>query len=194
MAADKKKAGEKKASTKKAPKTSRLVLKKSKKKLGDPSDSLIIDVPQGGQVIRYFNLKPALATPIGPGDWIFAERGTTTDISSLTVTFPDNQSALERELERAVLVISIEQDEQAGGTWRFALGGVATDQQDEDPNNDIVLDIIDNGFGMLVYIHALQDSYESVPFGFVASFTDATTGVVSIYESQDPSVIITRPR
>jgi hypothetical protein len=198
MAADKKKVSEKKTSekkgsTKKAVSAAKPVAKKGKKKLGAGNSNVTITVPKGGQIIKYFNLMPALPTTTAPGDWIFTEDGSTTDIATLTVGFPLNPSALEREFERAILVISIQQNPQTTGTWRFALGGVATDNPDEDPNNDIALDIIDNGYTMLVYVQVLENSYEQIPFGFVASFTDAVTGAVSIYESKDPGIIPIRP-
>jgi hypothetical protein len=167
-------------------------VKKGKKKLS--SGDVTVNVPKGGQVIKYFNLMPAFPTDSSPGDWIFTEVGNTIDISTLTVGFPLNPSALEREFERAILVISIQQNPATNGTWRFALGGVATDHADEDPDNDIALDIIDNGYTMLVYVHVRENSAEYIPFGFVASFTNAVTGAVSIYESQDPGIQPVRPR
>jgi hypothetical protein len=151
-------------------------------------------VPLNGQVIKTFELMPAKSLATGPGDWIFTEEGSTTDIQNLEVTFEPNPSALNRQFERAVLVVKIKQNPASGGTWRFALGGVATDNPDSDPNNDVALDIIDNGYTMIVYVHALENDEENIPFGFVASLTNQNTGVVTIYESQDPRVIITRPR
>lgn len=193
MAADKKKV-EKKAAEKKTTKkvvAAKAPVKKGKKKLA--AVDLIIPVPRGGQVIKYFNLTPALPTATGRGDWLFTEPGSAQDIETLTVGFELNPSALERELERAVLVITMVQNQSAQGTWRFALGGVATDHGDEDPNNDVVVEIIDNGFTLVAYVQVLENSAEYIPFGFVASFTDNDTGVVSIYESQDPGVIPKRP-
>lgn len=153
-----------------------------------------LDVPRRGQIVKYFNLVPALPSEDGPGDWLFTQEGCGTDISQLEVNFEPNESALERELERAVLVIKIQDNPSSDGTWRFALTGVATDHADEDPNNDITLDIIDNGFTMLVYLQVLEASEERIPFGFVASLTDAITHEVKIYESQDPEIIPVRPK
>ena len=153
-----------------------------------------IKVPTGGQVIQYFTLTPALPTRTGRGDWIFSEVGEQSDISLLTVQFNENNSPLERALERAVLVISMNNDADAKGTWRFALGGVATDHADEDPSNDVITEVIDNGFTLLIYVQVLaEENKEQLPFGFMASFTDAVTGVVSIYESQDPEIKPKRP-
>lgn len=193
MATEKKKAEKKTAEKKPAKKvaTAKAPVKKGKKKL--TSENVTILVPRGGQVIQYFNLTPALPTDTGRGDWIFTEDGSTQDIETLTVGFAENPLPLERELERAVLVISMVQNPSSNGTWRFALGGVATDHGDEDPNNDVVVDIIDNGFTLIAYVQVLENSAEYIPFGFVASFTDDDTGVVSIYESQDPGIVPVRP-
>lgn len=184
--ADEKKKSVKKAEGKKAP------AKKAKKDLGSDC-SVEINVPKGGQVIQYFNLTPALPTAKGAGDWIFSEPGSKSDISSLTVRFHLNPSALERNFERAILVVSMKQNPATKGTWRFALGGVATTTGDCDPNNDASVEIIDNGFTLLTYVQVLENTDEMVPFQFVASFTDEVTGAVSIYESKDPSVVIRRP-
>lgn len=158
------------------------------------SNILDLNVPKRGQVVKYFNLVPALPSKDAPGDWLFTEKKCDANISQLNVSFVPNESALERELERAVLVIKIQENPKDNGTWRFALTGVATDSADEDPNNDITLDIIDNGFTMLVYLQALGVSEERIPFGFVASFTNAVTHQVKIYESQDPIIIPVRPK
>jgi hypothetical protein len=202
MAAEKKKAigkkaaekkvSEKKSSTKKAVSAAKTSAKKGKKKSGLGGD-VTISVPRGGQVIQYFNLVPALPTDSGRGDWLFTAEGSTQDIENLTVRFELNPSPLERELERAVLIVRMVQNPNANGTWRFALGGVATDHGDADPNNDVVVDVIDNGFTLVAYVQVLENSAEQIPFGFVASFTDNNTGIVSIYESQDPSILPRRP-
>jgi len=166
--------------------------KSSCSKNNECSEALVLDVPRCGQVVRYFNLVPALPSKGAPGDWLFTEEGCDADISQLKVNFEPNESALERELERAVLIIKIQENPKADGKWRFALTGVATDSADEDPNNDITFDIIDNGFTMLVYLQVLGTSEEQISFGFVASFTNAKTHRVKIYESQDPVIIPVR--
>jgi hypothetical protein len=193
MATEKKKTVKKveKKPAKKVAASAKTVVKKGKKTLS--ATDLTISVPRGGQVIQYFNLAPALPTATGRGDWLFTEPGSSQDISTLTVGFQLNPSPLERELERAVLVITMSQNSSANGIWRFALGGVATDHGDEDPNNDVTVEIIDNGFTLVAYVQVLENSAEYIPFGFVASFTDNNTGVVSIYESQDPGIVPVRP-
>ena len=197
MAAEKKKDSDKKAEKKTVKKVAASAAKPVKAKKTSKAlttNDLVINVPLNGQVIKTFELMPAKSLATGPGDWIFTEEGSTTDIQNLEVTFEPNPSALNRQFERAVLVVKIKQNPASGGTWRFALGGVATDNPDSDPNNDVALDIIDNGYTMIVYVHALENDEENIPFGFVASLTNQNTGVVTIYESQDPRVIITRPR
>lgn len=195
MAADKKKTDKKvdKKPAKKVAVSAKAVAKGSKK--NSPANGHVtIPVPQGGQVIKYFNLMPALPSTTTPGNWLFTEDCSSTDISLLTIRFPENPSPLERELERAILVVSIQQNPETDGTWRFALGGVATDHADEDPSNDVVVEVIDNGFTLLVYVQVVaEENKELIPFGFVASFTNRNTGAVSIYESQDPGVLPKRP-
>jgi len=193
MAADKKKTDKKveKKPAKKAAVNAKAVVKKGKEK--SSATNLIIPVSRGGQVIRHFNLTPALPTDSGRGDWLFTEKGSTQDIENVTVGFVENPSALERQLERAVLIVNMHNSPTAHGTWRFALGGVATDHGDEDPSNDVVVEIIDNGFTLIAYVQALEDAAEYIPFGFVASFTENDTGAVAIYESQDPGIGVGRP-
>lgn len=193
MAAEKKKADEKKADKKAVKKVAikPAKAKKSGKKL--TATDLVINVPLNGQVIKTFELMPAKSTAAAPGDWIFTEEGSTVDIENLTVGFELNPSALNRQFERAILVIKIKQNPASGGTWRFALGGVATDNADSDPDNDVMVDIIDNGYTMIVYVHALENNEENIPFGFVASLTNQYTGVVTLYESKDPIISVGRP-
>jgi hypothetical protein len=198
MAAEKKKTDKKKTDKKvekkaanKVAASGKAVVKKSSENLS--TVDLIISVPRGGQVIKHFNLTPALPTASGRGDWLFTELDSDQDISDVTVGFQLNPSPLERALERAILVVTMVQNESAQGIWRFALGGVATDHGDEDPNNDVVVEIIDNGFTLLAYVQVLENSAEYIPFGFVASFTENDSGVVSIYESQDPGIVPVRP-
>lgn len=193
MAAEKKKVDEKKADKKAVKKVAikPAKAKKSGKKLA--ATDLVINVPLNGQVIKTFDLMPAKSTAAAPGDWIFTEEGSTVDIENLVVGFELNPSALNRHFERAILIIRIKQNPASGGTWRFALGGIATDNPDCDPDNDIAVEIIDNGFTMIVHVQVLENSAEYVPFGFVASLTNQYTGVVTIYESKDPGIIPKRP-
>jgi hypothetical protein len=194
MAAEKKKV-EKKTAEKETTKkvvAAKVPVKKSKQQA--VAADLTISVPRGGQVIKYFNLTPALPTDSGRGDWLFTEPGSAQDISNLYIGFQLNPSPLERELERAVLIVSLVQNPAAHGVWRFALGGVANDHGDGDPNNDVVVEIIDSGFTLVAYVQVLENSAEYIPFGFVASFTENDTGAVSIYESQDPGIDVGRPR
>jgi hypothetical protein len=193
MAAEKKKTDKKveKKPAKKIVVSAKAVVKKGKKKLS--ATDMTISVPRGGQVIQYFNLQPVLPTDSSRGDWLFTAEGSSQDIETLTVRFELNPSILERQLERAVLIVKMAQNPALNGTWRFALGGVATDHADEDPNNDVTVEIIDNGFTLVAYVQVLENSAEYIPFGFVASFTKESTGVVSIYESQDPGVQPRRP-
>lgn len=188
----------KKASTAKAaPKKAA----KSKSKSKSSQDISEILVPLGGQVIKFFELTPKKPKMVDgkltSQKWSLVERGTGVPVDdSLVVGFEDNPSPVERELERAVLVISMKQSKSNGGTWRFALGGVAVDNNlaDADPSNDIVVDIVDNGLTLIAYVYVTSsESTEDIQFGYVASFTDDTSGVVSIFESSDPGIVPIRP-
>lgn len=193
MATEKKKADKKleKKPAKKVVASTKAVVKKGKKI--STETNVIISVPRGGQIVKYFNLTPALPTESGHGDWLFTEEGSTKDIENLVVGFELNPSPLERQLERAVLIVNLVQDPAVNGTWRFALGGIVTDYPDADPANDMSVDIIDHGYTMVVYVQALENTLEYIPFSFVASLTDKATGRVAIYESKDPGIIPVRP-
>lgn len=189
-----KKASDKKSSGKKAASAAKKGSPKKVSKKSGVGNPLLIQVPRGGQVVKFFELTPTLPVEGKAGDWVLVESNIRNcqPITSVTVGFLENPSEMERELERAVLIVSLNQA-TPNGIWRFALGGVATDQADSDPNNDIVVELIDNGLTMIVYVHVLENSVEHINFGYVASFTDAVSGVVSIYESQDPGIIPIRP-
>jgi hypothetical protein len=124
MAAEKKKADKKteKKPVKKVAASAKKPVKKSAKNVATVGD-VTVNVPKGGQVIKFFNLVPAMPTVSGPGDWKFTEVGSTVDISTLTVRFELNPSAIEREFERAILVIKMQPNPSTNGTWRFALCG-----------------------------------------------------------------------
>ena len=199
MAADKKKSGEKAGSKKAAGKTKA----KSKSQMPvscPPECSELIVVPKGGQVIQFYELTPVLPKPNSSGtleaqSWKLVPQGSSTPVEGdVCVGFHDNSNKLERTFERAILVITMSDEACIGGTWRFALGGIATDLANSDPDDDIYVEIIDNGLTMLVFVHVLQEvSEEDIGFRFVASFADSTSGVVNIYESKDPGFIPKRP-
>lgn len=196
MAAAKKKA----AKTDGDKKTTKKVVKKTGKKLTSGVVFPVVIEP-GQQVIQQFNLTPRVPTATAPGNWQFVAQNTTTDISSLEIEFSEDSTFVQSQFERAVLIISMKQDVLVNGTWRFALGGVVADTADADPNNDILVEIIDSGLTLVAYIQAPIDPVdpsaptdEDIGFRFVASFSNNTTGAVSIFESKDPRVIIARPR
>jgi hypothetical protein len=203
MAAAKKKAI-KVDSDKKTAKTTKKVVKKVVKKPGKKLMTELvypIVIAPGQQVIQQFDLTPRKPTATAPGNWQFVAQGTTADISSLDIQFSENSTFVQSQFERAVLIISMKQDPMMNGTWRFALSGVVADTADADPSNDIVVEVIDSGLTMIAYIHAPVDPVdpdaptdEEIGFRFVASYSDNTTGAVSIFESKDPVVKITRPR
>jgi hypothetical protein len=199
-------AAEKKASEKKAAKKSAGADKKSVKakakptkakskklKLGDTA--LVLSVPKGGQIVRQLSLMPSLPVSGQAADWNLFDPNDPgqQDISSITVAFSAQSTAVQREFERAVFVINIVQNpNEPQGQWRFALNGVAPDGP-SDPSHDVSVEITDGGYTLVSYVHVYDDSLESINYGYVASFTDATSGQVTIYESSDPGIIIRRP-
>lgn len=200
MAADKKKSGEK---------VSKKAAEKSKPKPKAPESCPPVDpahivVPKGGQVIQFYELTPAFPEKNSQGvleakSWKLVPQGSKKPIAgNISVGFHENDSKLERRFERAILVIKMSKEALTshGGTWRFALGGVSTDLANVDPDDDVRVEIIDNGLAMLVYVHVLQEETpkgEHFGFRFVASFANSTSGVVNIYESKDPGFIPKRP-
>ena len=183
---DKKKSGKAKATTK--------VSKSRKLNVGNMPYTL--SVPQGGQVIQEFNLMPSLPVSGQAANWnLFVPNDPgQQDIDSVIVEFSGDSTALEREFERAVIVVNIVQNpNETQGSWRFALNGVAPDSPNTDPNQDVSVEITNGGFTLIAYVHVYEDSSELIQFGYVASFTDLTSGVVSIYESSDPGIIPKRP-
>lgn len=163
-----------------------------------PIDPENIVVPKGGQVIQFYELSPAFPKKIKGKltavPWKLVPQGCKKPvIENIGVGFHENASKLERVFERAILVIKINQTEKTG-TWRFALGGIATDLADSDPDNDIKVELIDNGLTMLVFVHVLpEESRAEIGFRFVASFTHSDSGVVDIYASPDPGFVPVRP-
>lgn len=196
MAADKKKASEK-AGIKKT--GTKIKVSAQKNDPCPPIDPANIIVPKGGQVIQYYKLLPKLPVEKKKGkpeaqDWDLIPEGSDTPIEGdITIGFHENARKLERVFEQAILVIQMEQT-VSGGTWRFALGGIATDQADSDPDNDIKVEIIDNGLTMLVFVHVIpEESTANIGFRYVASFADDVSGIVKIYESTDPGFVPIRP-
>ena len=199
-------AAEKKASEKKVAKKSAggdkkgakaKTAKSSKsKKLGVGNTILTLSVPQGGQIIREFSLMPSLPVSGQAANWNLFDPNDPSqqDISSIIVAFNGASTAVQREFERAVFVVNIVQNpNETQGVWRFALNGVAPDSPNSDPNQDVSVEITNGGYTLVAYVHVYDDSVENITFGYVASFTDSTSGVVAIYESSDPGIIPKRP-
>lgn len=177
----------------KAPKT----VKSSKsKKLSVGNMPYTLSVPQGGQIIQEFNLMPSLPVSGQAANWnLFVPNDPSQeDIDNVVVAFSGDSTPVEREFERAVIVINIVQNpNETQGQWRFALNGVAPDGPTSDPDHDISVEITNGGYTLISYVHVYDDSLESISYGYVASFTNSTSGQVAIYESGDPGIIIRRP-
>lgn len=183
----------KKTSTAKAASKKTAPAKAAAKK-GITSTSLVIKVPQGGQTIRTFNLTPALPVGGKAANWLLVDPlKPTKDIDSMSFSFSPNSSSLEQEFERAIIQIKIQQNPDNNGTWRFASDGVAVNPIFNDANHDVVVEITDAGYTLLAQVQLIGDSKEEIRFGYLASFTDGVSGAVSVYESEDPGVVIGRP-
>lgn len=154
---------------------------------------ITIEIPCGGQVIRYFDLTPKLPIAGQQSKWLFTEAGDNEQIGNIHVGFCENQSHLERHLERAILIVRIKNDHPEQGLWRFAMGGVATFAADTNPHNDLDAEMVDNGFTLMFRVDAPEDCDKFVNFQFVASYTETATGIVTVYQSDDPGIGSKRP-
>ncbi|HWV16169.1 MAG TPA: DP-EP family protein [Cellvibrio sp.] len=156
--------------------------------------ALVIDVPQGGQVIRTFNLTPSQPANGKAGDWLWVDSATPgTALAKVNVKFNVKSSALEQEFERAVLVINLQQNPEESGYWRFAMNGVAINPKFKDVYHNVDFEVVDDGETLIAYVQVIGMTQEDIQFGFVASYTDAVSGAVAIYESADPGIQPGRP-
>jgi hypothetical protein len=191
MAAEKKKASEKKVVKKKND-----VAKVEKKSIKDPTPgkTLVIKVPQGGQVIRTFHITPSLPVHGKAANWLVIDPDAKkpTDIDNIHVSFSQKSSEIEQYFERAVLIVKMQQNPAESGTWRFSGEGVVTNSKTPDSNHDFAVEVIDQGMTLIAYVHEVGDVSEEVWFSYIASFTDGS-GEVKVYESQDPGIGTGRP-
>ena len=186
----------KKASTAKAKSAPKKVAgeKVATKKNVKSSSELVITVPQGGQVIRTFNLTPALPVDGQVQNWLMADPAKpTTDIDSIRVSFSVQSSELEQEFERAIIEINMLQNPNNNGVWRFMGTGVAVSPEYSDVHHDVAVEIINQGLTLIAQVQVIGDYQEEIKFGYVAAFTDANSGEITIYESQDPDLKPGRP-
>jgi hypothetical protein len=183
----------KKASTAKAkaaPK--KAAAKKTSTKKSVKSSDLVIVVPQGGQVIRTFNLTPALPVDGQAQNWLMADPAKpTTDIDSIRVSFSVQSSELEQEFERAIIEINMLQNPNNNGVCRFMGTGVGPEYSDV--HHDVEVEISNQGLTLTAQIQVIGDYQEEIKFGYVAAFTEANSGEITIYESQDPGINPGRP-
>ena len=182
-----KKAAPKKSTVKQA--TSKNVTKKNVK-----STSLVIKIPKGGQIIRSFNLTPSLPVDGKATNWLLIDpEQPLRDIDSIGFSFNQESSALEQQFERAIVEINITQNPGNNGIWRFASDGVTVNPDFSDVDHDVVIEITNQGFTLIAQIQLIGDLPEEIRFGYLAAFTDAVSGAVSVYESQDPDIRVGRP-
>ena len=190
MAVEKKASIAKKSTAKKAPK--KPVATKAKGKTPEPS--LRIDVPKGGQVIRKFHLTPSLPIHGQAANWLLVDPADpTTDIDNIHFSFSKTSTPLEREFERAIVQIEIQQNSKENGIWRFASDGVAVNPIFSHVNHDVVVEITDAGFTLLAQVQSIENTPENIRFGYLASFTEKESGLVTVYESSDPDIKVGRP-
>lgn len=155
---------------------------------------LVVSVPQGGQVIRTFNLTPSLPRDGKAGDWPWVDAAApTTLISNVRVRFSVNSSAVEQDFERAILIINLQQGSSGNGYWRFAADGVAINPKYKDVYHNVDFEVVNEGETLIAHVQVIGDTQGDIRFGFVASFTDSVSGEVSTYESQDPGIGPGRP-
>jgi DP-EP family len=182
---------EKKASIAK-PGSKKPIVKKAVNKR--PSPSLRIPIPKGGQVIKTFLLTPSLPVDGKAANWLLVEpTKPKKDIDGIHFSFSKKSTPLEREFERAIVQIKIQQNPNENGVWRFASDGVVVNPVFSQVNHDVVVEIIDSGFTLLAQVQSIDTTPENIRFGYLASFTDKQSGVVTVYESSDPDVRVGRP-
>ena len=158
-------------------------------------NEITVRVPQGGQSIRSFNLTPSKPVAGQAANWLLVDptAPTPVDISLIKVSFSTQSTATEQDFERAVLIVNLLQNPAENGHWRFVMNGVSADPQYSDVDHDVAVVIADQGHTLITQVQVIGDTQETIQFGFVASFTDAVSGVVTIYESKDPGITPGRP-
>ena len=155
---------------------------------------LVVSVPQGGQVIRTFNLTPSLPQDGKAGDWPWVDASASSVLlSGVRVRFSVDSSATEQEFERAILIINLQQNSKETGYWRFSQNGVALNPEYRDIYQNVDFEVVNDGETLIAYVQVLGLTQGHLKFGFLASFTDASSGVVSTYESKDPDILPVRP-
>ena len=158
------------------------------------SSALVIKVPQGGQVIRSFNLTPALPENGKVANWLLVDPAKPNkDIDSMRISFSVNSSELEQEFERAILEVNIQQNPSDNGVWRFMGTGIAVNPKYSDVHHDVAVEVVNQGLTLLVQVQVIGMTSETIEFSYLAAFTDALTRQVTIYESQDPDIKPGRP-
>lgn len=160
----------------------------------DVGTEVVFSVPQGGQVIRTFDLTPSQPVDGKAVDWLWADaKDSTTHISSVRVRFSIESSAIEQDFERAILVVNLKQGASGNGVWRFAGNGVAINPEYRDIYHNVEFEVVNDGETLIAFIQVVGETQENIKFRFLAAFSDAVSGLVSTYESADPDIKIGRP-
>ncbi|MCV6627991.1 MAG: DP-EP family protein [Cellvibrionaceae bacterium] len=157
--------------------------------------NLEIHIPQGNGAIKYFKLKPQLPSATEAADWDFIylneNSGQEQPIADLMIQFSQSSSWLQRQAERCILVVTIDQP-----GWRFAMNGTKSClgrqlPQATDALHDVSTEISGNGKVLTATISSASKNSEFIDFSFVAAHV-AANGVTTIYQSKDPGIGIDR--
>lgn len=152
-----------------------------------------LEVPLGGQIIGTYELTPKAPKNGKASEWKLVNTGSGNQAADeMTISFQENSTVIQRDLERAVVVIDMVAKDKKG-SWRFALSGVNVCATQGDQTHDIQTEIINNGRTLVVYVHSLALGQELINYSFVAAYTDTLSGETSIYASKDPTIWIKRP-
>jgi hypothetical protein len=189
-----KKASTAKASSKKSLAKKTVAKRPVAKKTAADKKPFLITVPQGGQKIQVFHLTPSLPVDGEAANWLLVDPAhPKKDINSIKFSFSKKSTPLEREFERAIVQIKIQQKSSKEGVWRFASDGVAVNPVFSQANHDVRVEITDAGFTLLAQVQSINSKPENIRFGYLASFTDSRSGLVTVYESSDPDIKVGRP-
>jgi len=115
-------------------------------------------------------------------------------VDALTVVFDKNSSLIERQMERAVLAIKMDNSaDPEHYEWRFALGGLQYASGHADYRHDIESQVSADGKLLTLIINCTEDravpgAEEYVDFCFTALRKSKKNGECQIFESKDPSI------
>ena len=159
-----------------------------------PNFELNIQIPKGCGSISYFQLTPVPPAEGHAQPWTLTENeGNGEPIDTIDVQFARGSDSLQRQSERCILVISLDEDVQTEAfSWRFALNAVQYHSGCSDKLHDISTSLSANGRTLSITIESVASDSEQVNYSFVAALKNNQSGEVTIYESSDPGIGIGR--